>query len=99
MTQEEFVEKYPNLSQTLKLMASENNMSLHAQVAIPPFLVPSLEIFENQAKQLSDDEKETIALGEDAEREALVASTGFEAFDDFLTEAFEGMLSDIFWQL
>lgn len=99
MTWEEFKGQYPHLGATLEILAADNNMKLQETVVVPPFLVPSLQIFENQASQLSDDEKETIALGEDSDRESLVQRTGFEAFDDFLTEAFEGMLSDIFWRL
>lgn len=99
MTWEEFKEKYPHLAETLHILATDNSMKLAETVVVPPFLVPSLDIFEKQASQLSDEEKETLALGDDDAREALVKSTGFEAFDDFLTEAFEGMLSEIFWHL
>jgi hypothetical protein len=99
VTWEEFKAKYPNLSQTMEILATENNMEINKAIDIPPFLAPSLTIFENQASQLSDEEKETIALGEDNDRISLVDRTGFEAFDDFLTESFEGMLSEIFWSL
>lgn len=99
MTWEEFKAKYPNLAETLEILGSDNNMPLATDLAIPPFLLPSLDTFENQASQLSDDEKEILASGEDQEREDLVRRTGFGAFDDFLTEAFEGILSDIFWRV
>lgn len=99
MTWEEFKAQYPNLVATLEILSADNGLKIRETVEVPPFLVPSLEIFEKQASQLSDDEKETIALGDDDAREALVQSTGFSAFDDFLTEAFEGMLADCFWRM
>jgi hypothetical protein len=99
MTWEEFKGVYPHLWETLEILRTDNGMKASDKIVPPPFLAPSLEIFENQASQLSNEEKETIALGDDDAREELIGRTGFEAFDDFLTEAFEGMLSDIFWQL
>lgn len=93
----EFRAKYPNITECIEIIAADNNMKLYQDLEIPLFLTASLEIFETQAAQLSDDEKEILAAGEDEEREATIRSTGLEYFDDFLTEVFEGILSDIFF--
>jgi len=79
--------------------ANYNNLRINPTIVVPPFLQPVLNIYEEQASNLSADEKETLALGDDEDRESLVQRTGYSEFDDFLTEAFEGMLSDIFWHL
>ena len=99
MTWEEFKAKYPHLTQTLEILATENNLEINKEIDLPVFLGPSLAIFEDQASQLSDEEKETVALGEDDARLSLVDRTGFDAFDDFLTESYEGILSEYFWNL
>lgn len=97
MTWEEFKANYPNLAETLEILANDNGYRIKEVVELPPFIQPVLNIYEEQASNLSSDEKEVLALGDDAPREELIQSTGYVEFDDFLTEAFEGMLSDCFW--
>jgi hypothetical protein len=97
MKLEDFKAKYPNITQCIEIMGEDNNMSLNQELEVPLFLTAGLEIFEIQAAQLSDDEKEILAAGADDEREEVIKRTGFEYFDDFLSEVFEGILSDIFW--
>jgi len=97
MKLEEFKAKYPNITQCIEIMGADNNMSLNQEIEVPLFLTAALEIFEIQAAQLSDDEKDILAAGDDDERDEVIKRTGFEYFDDFLTESFEGRLSDIFW--
>lgn len=99
MTWEEFKANYPHLGETLELLAGDNNLRIRTTVEVPPFLQPVLNIYEEQASNLSADEKETLALGDDADRESLIQRTGYAEFDDFLTEAFEGVLADYFWQM
>lgn len=97
MTLDEFKAKYPNIAQCIEIMGEDNDMKLNQELEVPLFLTAGLEIFEIQAAQLSDDEKEILAAGGDDERDEVVKRTGFEYFDDFLSEAFEGILSGIFW--
>lgn len=97
MGRNEFQLKYPHLYQTIQILANDNGMSIRPVLDMPKFLIPSLEIFEVQAGHLSDDEKEIFASGDDSERETLLVKTGLDSFDDFITEVFEGMLSDIFF--
>jgi hypothetical protein len=97
VTLDEFKAKYPNITQCIEIMGEENDMRLNKEIEVPLFLTAGLEIFEIQAAQLSDDEKEILATGGDDERDEVVKRTGFEYFDDFLSEAFEGILSSIFW--
>lgn len=99
MTHEEFKTKYPNLEQTLQIMAADGNLQWSDDIGVPKWLEPPLDTYENQASQLTDDEKATFALGTDEARDEVIASTGFEALDDFLTEIFEGMLHDLFWRM
>lgn len=94
---EDFKTKYPNITQCIEIMGEDNNMSLNHELEVPLFLTAGLEIFEIQAAQLSDDEKEILAAGSDDERDEVIKRTDFEYFDDFLSEVFEGILSDIFW--
>jgi hypothetical protein len=98
MTLEDFKAEYPHLYQTMENLAADNQMKLFSSIELPFFLTPSLKLAETQASQLSDDEKQTFAMGDDDERQALVQSTGFEHLDDFISEAFEGILTDLMFQ-
>lgn len=97
MKLEEFREKYPNILECIEIISTDNGMPMRSELEVPLFLTATLEIFEIQAQYLSDEDKEIIAMGDDEERNELIKRTGLSYFDDFLTEAFEGMLSDIFW--
>ena len=97
MKLEEFREKYPNILECIEIISTDNNMPMLEEFEVPLFLTATLEIFEIQAQHLSDEEKEIIAMGDDEERDELIKRTGLSYFDDFLTEVFEGRLSDIFW--
>ncbi len=99
MDWEEFKANYPHLGETLEILANDNGYRINQVLVIPPFIQPLLNIYEEQASNLSSEEKETLALGDDDVRDELIQRTGYAEFDDFLTEAFEGMLSDIFWQM
>jgi hypothetical protein len=99
MTWDEFKANYPHLGETLEILANDNGYRIKETIDIPPFIQPVLNIYEDQASQLDSDEKETLALGDDDARDELLKRTGFVEFDDFLTEAFEGILSDNFWQM
>jgi hypothetical protein len=95
MTLEEFKVKYPHLAETLEILAVENKMKLQNSIELPFFLNPALELGENQAAQLTGDEKIVFAMGDDDERGELADRTGFVHLDDLLTECFEGMLTDM----
>jgi hypothetical protein len=97
MRRNDFQTKYPNLFECIEHISFDNSMPMQEDFDVPLWMTASLEIFETQAGQLSHDEKEILAMGEDREREEVVKATGFEYFDDFLSDVFEGMLSDIFW--
>ena len=97
MKLEEFREKYPNILECIEIISTDNDMPMRSELEVPLFLTATLEIFEIQAQHLSDEEKEIIAMGDDEERDELIKRTGLSYFDDFLTEVFEGRLSDIFW--
>jgi hypothetical protein len=95
----EFKTNYPHLAETLEILANDNNYRINSVITLPPFVHPLLNIYEEQASNLADDEKEALALGDDDVREDLIKRTGYVEFDDFLTEVFEGMLSEYFWQM
>jgi hypothetical protein len=98
MLKDEFTAKYPHLAQTMENLAADNNMKLLDVIEVPLFLNPSIDLAERQAAQLSDEEKETIALGDDDARQDLTTATGFEHLDNFVTEAFEGLLTDMLFK-
>ena len=97
MTADEFKAQYPHLTQTMDWLSKDTETQWARAIVLPAFLTPSLEVIESQAAQLSDSEKEVFAIGDEEERENLVNSTGFVVLDDFLTESFEGILSNLFW--
>jgi len=97
MRRNDFQTKYPNIFECIEHISFDNDMRMREDFDVPLWMTAGLEIFETQAGQLSHDEKEILAMGEDSERETVVKATGFEYFDDFLSDVFEGMLSDIFW--
>jgi hypothetical protein len=97
MTLEEFVAKWPHLSKTIDFVAEDNNYHRTGEINLPIYLEAVLSVYEDQANKLSDEEKRTIASGEDYEREELTARTHTEALDDFISEVFEGVYQTIFW--
>lgn len=94
---QEFSEKYPNLSEIIRVMGTDSNLEPNTNSVFPEFLFDNFKRYEEQASQLSDEEREILARGEEDEQVGLVERTGFSELDSFLLEIFDGILHDLFW--
>lgn len=90
----ETITRYPNLMELLRLLSSDNGMSMKEDVAgaLDASGTPELEV---QAASLSKGEKELFATGSLEEMAELVV--GRPELDAFLVEAFDGDLNEQFY--
>lgn len=82
--------RWQPLYRAMCLIALDNNLPHLKSYVIPEVWHHELDYMANMIKDLTDEEFNILAAGEESEKDALVELHGIQLVDDFLNDFFEG---------